>query len=70
MVSGVEVLDAIAGLPTYGAETWNRLVNMPVITRIRIEETPAKEVEKIARGILEKYANPELQKLEKSYLRQ
>ena len=32
-----------------------------------IEETPTKEVEKTARGILGKYANPELQKLEKSH---
>lgn len=38
MVSGFEVLDAIAKLPTFGAETWNRPVDMPVITSIRIEE--------------------------------
>lgn len=38
MVSGFEVLDAIAELPTFGAETWNRPVDMPVITSIRIEE--------------------------------
>ena len=31
-----------------------------------IDETLTKEVEKTARGILGKYANPELQKLEKS----
>lgn len=38
MVSGFEVLDAIAELPTFGAATWNRPVDMPVITSIRIEE--------------------------------
>ena len=38
MVSGFEVLDAVAELPTFGAETWNRPVDMPVITSIRIEE--------------------------------
>ena len=38
MVSGFEVLDAIAELPTYGPETWNKPVDMPVISRIRIEE--------------------------------
>ena len=31
-----------------------------------IDETLTKEVEKTARGILGKYANPEVQKLEKS----
>ena len=38
MSAGFEVLDAIAKLPTYGAETWNKPVEMPVITRIVIEE--------------------------------
>lgn len=38
MVSGFEVLDAIAKLPTLGAETWNKPVEMPVIASIRIEE--------------------------------
>ena len=38
MISGFEVLDAIAELPTLGAETWNKPVEMPVITSIRIEE--------------------------------
>ena len=38
MISGFEVLDAIAELPTLGAETWNKPVVMPVITSIRIEE--------------------------------
>lgn len=38
MISGFEVLDAIAELPTLGAETWNKPVEMPVIGRIRIEE--------------------------------
>ena len=33
-----EVLDAIAAQPTYGAETWNKPVRMPVITRIVIED--------------------------------
>ena len=38
MISGFEVLDAIASQPTYGAETWNKPVNMPVIEKIVIEE--------------------------------
>ena len=38
MDSGFEVLDAIASQPTYGAETWNKPVKMPVITRIVIED--------------------------------
>ena len=38
MVSGFEVLDAIAEVPTYGAKTWNKPVDMPVIGSIRIEE--------------------------------
>ncbi len=38
MVSGFEVLDAIAEVPTYGAKTWNKPVEMPVIGSIRIEE--------------------------------
>ena len=33
---GFEVLDAIAALPTYGPETWNKPVQMPVIREIRI----------------------------------
>ena len=38
MISGFEVLDAIASEPTYGPETWNKPVNMPVIEKIVIEE--------------------------------
>ncbi len=38
MEEGFEVLDAIAALPTYGAQTWNKPVSMPVITGITIEE--------------------------------
>ena len=38
MEEGFEVLDAIAALPTYGSETWNKPVSMPVITSIAIEE--------------------------------
>ena len=38
MESGFDVLDAIASQPTYGAETWNKPIDMPVITRITIEE--------------------------------
>lgn len=38
MVEGFEVLDAIANLPTYGVEAWNKPVHMPVMTSIRIEE--------------------------------
>ena len=36
MTEGFEVLDAIAALPTYGPETWNKPVQMPVIREIRI----------------------------------
>ncbi len=38
MEEGFEVLDAIAALPTYGVQTWNKPVSMPVITAITIEE--------------------------------
>lgn len=38
MVSGYEVLDEIAKLPTSGKETWNKPMDMPVISRIRIED--------------------------------
>lgn len=38
MTSGFEVLDAIAALPTSGPEDWNKPVQMPVISRITIEE--------------------------------
>ena len=38
MESGFAVLDAIAAQPTYGPETWNKPVKMPVISKITIEE--------------------------------
>ena len=38
MESGFDVLDAIANQPTYGPETWNRPKQMPVITKITIED--------------------------------
>lgn len=38
MISGFEVLDAIAQMPTYGPETWNKPVKMPVISKIVIED--------------------------------
>ncbi len=38
LVSGFDVLDQIASQPTYGSDTWNKPVNMPVITEIVIEE--------------------------------
>ena len=38
MVSGFEVLDAIAEVETSGAETWNKPLVMPVIKEIVIEE--------------------------------
>ncbi len=37
MISGFEALDAIAELPTYGPETWNKPVDMPIIESIIIE---------------------------------
>ena len=37
LVSGFEVLDAIASQPTYGPDTWNKPVQMPVMTEIIIE---------------------------------
>ena len=37
MVSGFDVLDQIAALPTHGADTWNRPVEMPVMSSVRIE---------------------------------
>lgn len=36
MVSGFDVLDRIAALPTYGKETWNKPVEMPVIWKVEI----------------------------------
>ena len=38
MTEGFDVLDRIASVPTYGPETWNKPVEMPVITRIQILE--------------------------------
>ena len=38
LVSGFDVLDRIASLPTYGPDTWNKPVDMPVITEIVVEE--------------------------------
>ena len=37
MISGFSVLDKIADEPTYGAETWNKPVKMPVIRKITVE---------------------------------
>lgn len=39
MTSGFEVLDAIAALPTHGAETWNKPVTMPIITKISVVDS-------------------------------
>ena len=36
MVSGFDVLNRIAELPTHGPETWNKPVVMPVMTRVQI----------------------------------
>ncbi len=36
LISGFEILDAIAELPTYGSETWNKPVEAPVIKKIII----------------------------------
>ena len=38
MISGFEVLDQIAALPTSGPETWNKPDVMPVMSRVEIEE--------------------------------
>ena len=38
MTEGFDVLDAIAAQPTYGPETWNKPVKMPVIREIVVEE--------------------------------
>ena len=38
MDSGFETLDALASLPTHGAETWNKPIEMPIIQRIVIED--------------------------------
>lgn len=40
MESGFAVLDALAALPTSGAETWNKPLKMPVIESVRIQEIP------------------------------
>lgn len=36
LTEGFEVLDQIAALPTYGPESWNKPVKMPVMSRVRI----------------------------------
>ena len=36
MISGFEVLDAIAAVETTGPETWNKPLVMPIIERIEI----------------------------------
>ena len=36
LTEGFEVLDRIAALPTYGPESWNKPVKMPVMSRVRI----------------------------------
>lgn len=38
MISGFDVLDAIAEQETYGAENWNKPVKMPIMTEVRIED--------------------------------
>lgn len=37
LISGFETLDAIAALPTSGAETWNKPDHMPMIASIRVD---------------------------------
>ena len=37
MTEGFDVLDRIAAVPTLGLDTWNKPVEMPVITRITIK---------------------------------
>lgn len=39
MKSGFDVLDRIAGLPTYGAGTWNKPVEMPVMKSVEIVDS-------------------------------
>ena len=36
LTEGFEVLDQIANLPTSGPDTWNKPLNMPVMTSVRI----------------------------------
>ena len=36
LTEGFEVLEQIAALPTYGPESWNKPVKMPVMSRVRI----------------------------------
>ena len=36
LTEGLEVLDQIANLPTSGPDTWNKPLNMPVMTSVRI----------------------------------
>ena len=36
MTEGFEVLDRIAALPTYGPESWNKPVKLPVMSRVKI----------------------------------
>ena len=36
MTSGFDVLDRLAALPTTGADTWNRPLEMPRMARVRV----------------------------------
>ena len=36
LTEGFEVLDRIAALPTYGPESWNKPVKLPVMSRVKI----------------------------------
>ena len=36
LTEGFEVLDQIAALPTYGPESWNKPVKLPVMSRVKI----------------------------------
>ena len=36
LTEGFEVLDQIAPLPTYGPESWNKPVKLPVMSRVKI----------------------------------
>jgi len=36
MTEGFDVLDRLAALPTTGAETWNKPLNLPIMARVRV----------------------------------
>ena len=49
MTEGFDVLDRLAALPTTGAETWNKPLNLPIMERVRVtSDTCLPEIRRIS----------------------